>query len=299
MNYGIINLNKPAGPTSRDCVNQVAKRFSNEKVAHAGTLDPLAQGVLVILIGPAVRLMDEIHELDKEYLARFRLGCTSPSGDMETALEEVPIPEGLEEAQLLDAAMRFQGEIEQTPPVFSAVRVDGKRAHHAARRGASVQMPSRRVSIYELELMDCHLPEVLFRIRCSTGTYIRTLGSDIARALGTDAVMTELTRVRVGPFTLESAIPLEALPTPVPPEMIFSPASTAMQHWTQWVVDDSVMRRILDGQRLASQEVIESPAGRIAVLDSKQVLRAILKQFPDGSWRCAKGIAHWDILPRA
>jgi tRNA pseudouridine55 synthase len=199
---------------------------------------------------------------------------------------------------LLDAAIRFQGEIEQKPPAFSAVRVDGRRAHHAARQGASVQMPLRRVSVYELELMHYRQPEVLFRIRCSTGTYIRTLGSDIAKTLGTDAVMTELTRVRVGPFALESAISMEGLPTPVPPEMILSPAATAMQHWTQWVVDDALMRRILDGQRIASQEVIESPTGRIAVVDSKQVLRAILKQFPDGSWRCSKGIAHWDILPR-
>jgi tRNA pseudouridine55 synthase len=296
VKYGILNLFKPIGPTSRDCVNKLVKLFRPSKVAHAGTLDPLAQGVLVILVGPAVRLMDEIHELDKEYVAGFHLGQRSPSGDLETACEPVPVGMQVNRNSIHDAMRKFLGPTVQTPSSYSAIRVNGKRAHRSARLGTDVQMPPRTIMIHELELLACDPPRIRLRIRCSTGTYIRTLGSDLAKSLGTDAVMTELTRIRVGPFGIESSLPLDMVQAHFS-DAFLEPPISALQDWEQWSVDDVVMRRILDGQRLAAEEVLPTSHNRIAVLDSRKILRAVLKRLPDGTWRCDKGIAHWDILP--
>jgi tRNA pseudouridine55 synthase len=296
VKYGILNLFKPVGPTSRDCVNQLSTKLKRIKVAHAGTLDPLAQGVLLILVGPAVRLMDEIHELDKEYVASFILGQRSPSGDLETECEPVPIPDSLHSESISRSIERFVGTIEQTPPIYSAVRVDGQRAHKLARRGEMLPLPARHVTIHGMDLLSSELPTLRLRIRCSTGTYIRTLGSDLARSLGTDAVMTELTRVRIGPFPLSSSVALDRIPDVISDELLL-PAHTALAHWEHWQVDDGLMRRILDGQRLSPGEVRPCSGCRLAIVDARNILRAILKRFPDGSWRCDKGVAHWDILP--
>lgn len=296
MKYGILNLYKPVGPTSRDCVNQLVKLLRPSKVAHAGTLDPLAQGVLLILVGPAVRLMDEIHELDKEYVACFALGQRSPSGDLETECEAVPIPREVDRDMIQRSFERFLGCIEQVPPAYSAIRIDGKRAHQSARRGVELKMPTRRVTVHELELIECQLPMIRLRIRCSTGTYIRTLGSDLAKSIGTDAVMTQLTRVRVGPFLVESAQYLDSIRGGFSCELL-EPAIRALNHWQPWCVDDVMMRRILDGQRFSAEEVMATVESRLAVLDERNILRALLKKRADGTWRCDKGIAHWDVFP--
>ncbi len=296
MSYGILNLYKPIGPTSRDCVNRLLPRFRPSKVAHAGTLDPLAQGVLLILVGPAVRLMDEIHELDKEYVATFVLGQRSPSGDLETPSESVPLPSAIDRHSIQQAMGSFVGCIEQIPPAYSAVWVDGKRSHQAARRGESLSIPARKVTVHELELLDSDLPILRLRIQCSTGTYVRTLGSDLAKSLGSDAVMTELIRVRVGSFHLQAAQAIDALPDSISNEML-QPAIAALSQWERWRVDDSLMRRILDGQRLSPSEIPSKSGSRLAVLDEHDILRALLKKLPDGTWRCDKGIAHWDVYP--
>lgn len=296
MKYGLLNLYKPIGPTSRDCVNQIVKRLRQEKVAHAGTLDPLAQGVLLILVGPAVRLMEEIHQLDKEYVATFRLGERSPSGDLETECEPVPIPPGVGFHTIEQRIKQFLGEIDQVPPVYSAIRVDGKRAHESARRGAPPQIPPRQVTIHALQLIESSLPELRLRIQCSTGTYIRTLGSDLAKTLGTDAVMTDLVRVRVGPFESKSAVRIESI-ADSNLDQYLQPAGRALAHWEHWRVGDPLMRRILDGQRLTSEEVPSRTASRLAIFDSNNVLRATLLRYPDGTWRCEKGIAHYQVFP--
>ncbi|MFN7734223.1 MAG: tRNA pseudouridine(55) synthase TruB [Pirellula sp.] len=297
--YGVLNLNKPVGPTSRACVNAVNKLLPGIKVAHAGTLDPLASGVLLILIGPAVRLMDDVHDLEKEYVGCFQLGASSPSGDLETELSRVPIPEGLTAADFHQVIPGFLGEIEQQPPAYSAIRIEGQRAHERARSGKVVDMPLRRVRIHALELIAFQSDRFSIRVRCSTGTYLRTLGMDIARALGTEAVMTDLVRTRIGPFALEDAVPMENLSTESIVNAI-QPASAATAHLPAHTVSNPMMRRILDGQRLDAESLFEqlSPAGdRVAVLDHRGVLRAIVEKKDDGRWRCEKGIAHWDVLP--
>jgi len=297
--YGVLNLNKPVGPTSRECVNAVNKLLPGIKVAHAGTLDPLASGVLLILIGPAVRLMDDVHDLEKEYVGHFQLGVSSPSGDLETELTPVPLPVGLTAQDFHQVLPGFLGDIEQQPPAYSAIRIDGQRAHERVRSGKVVDMPRRRVMIHALELIAFQSDRFSIRVRCSTGTYLRTLGMDIARALGTEAVMTELVRTRIGPFTLEDAVPMESLSIESIVRAI-QPASAATSHLPALTVSNATMRRILDGQRLDAESLFEQlfPAGdRVAVLDHRGVLRAILEKKDDGRWRCEKGIAHWDVLP--
>jgi tRNA pseudouridine55 synthase len=296
VKYGLLNLYKPSGPTSRDCVDRVGKCLGQSKIAHAGTLDPLAQGVLLILVGPAVRLMDETHLLDKEYVASFQLGQRSPSTDLETECENVPLPVDVDIDAIRNRLPQFTGRIEQVPSAYSAIWVDGKRSHQVARQGKPLQLPSRSVTIYELELLALDLPEMRLRIRCSTGTYIRTLGSDLAKSLGSDAVMTSLMRTRVGPFEATSAVSLDALADPIPDNLL-RPAIDALTGWESWTVDDPLLRRILDGQRLSAEKVPNRQGERLAVLDTREILRAILKRLPDGTWRCDKGIAHWDVFP--
>lgn len=309
--YGILNLNKPIGPTSRECVNRVGRVIPGVKLAHAGTLDPLASGVLVLLVGPAVRLMEEVHTFDKEYIGTFRLGQSSPSGDLETELTDTPIPEDLDAKCILNVLPRFLGSIEQRPPAYSAIRVDGKRAHVQARLGVVVDVPMRSITIHALELLGFAFPEFTLRVCCSTGTYMRSLGADIARSLGTEAVMTRLQRTRVGPFGIDNSVAMETIESPAWDRQLL-PAILGAHNMPSWSVDDSVMRRILDGQRLPFSDIAgvgtnwedvfgtrvdSSFEARGAVIDGNGVLRAIVERKEDGSWRCHKGIAHWDVLP--
>lgn len=317
MNYGIINSHKPSGPTSRDCVNQLARVLGTTKVAHAGTLDPLASGVLLLLVGPAVRLMDEIHQLDKEYEATFRLGVRSPSYDLESELEEVEIPESCDASALQAVLTRFVGQIEQTPPPYSAVRVQGKRAHELARKGRAVEMPTRSVTVHRIDWLGVTSREFSIRVTCSTGTYLRTLGSDMARSVGTDAVMTSLVRTRIGPFRLQDAVGYESLCPPgvetaskIASDAITAnvlPAQMGLPAIPHRVLGQPLLRRILDGQRLTSSELCEcegnwealpaTPGSSLAALDDRNILRALVRLEEDGRWKCSKGIAHWDILP--
>jgi tRNA pseudouridine55 synthase len=330
--YGILVVDKPIGPTSRDCVNQATAvlRQANDhatKIAHAGTLDPLASGAIVLLLGPAVRLMDQVHAFDKEYIGSFQVGCSSPSADLETEVVSLPNPNRFSKEDLQATLNQFLGPIEQIPPAYSAIRVNGKRAHKQARKGLEVQMPKRTVIIHELELVEWTPESFTVRTVCSTGTYMRTLGSDIAKALGSDAVMSSLRRTRVGPFSLDHAIPLAHLPnTPWGP-CVLSPA-LAVSHLPKLFVNDLILRKILDGKRLPWQNLIEhqttplntfrpqlqpnsyqpistNPTANppvnspVAILDDQWVLRAILTEIAPDQWRCEKGIAHWDVLPKA
>jgi tRNA pseudouridine55 synthase len=297
--YGILNVIKPVGPTSRDCVNQVNDLLPKIKVAHAGTLDPLASGVLVLLIGPAVRLMDEVHGFEKEYVGRFRLGCSSPSGDIETEQTSVPIPSDLTQSSIAEILDNFVGQIEQKPPAYSAIRIAGKRAHLQARRGIDVEMPIRQITIHSLKLLEYTPPEFVIGVCCSTGTYMRSLGMDIARALGTEAVMTELVRTRVGPFRIEQAMDLGTL-TEASIHQDVLPASMAAEQLPMRTTSNPILRRILDGKRLEPSEFLGPDpidGDRVAILDHKGILRAIVGLREDGLWKCLKGVAHWDVYP--
>lgn len=215
MLHGFLNLTKPRGMTSHDVVARVRALTRQPRVGHAGTLDPLAEGVLPIALGRATRLADRVGEGEKTYYARVHLGETTATDDAEgEVLHRVPLPPlALEDLEL--ALGRFRGEIEQVPPAFSAIKVQGKRAYRAARRGETVVLAPRQVRIYELRLLEWSTPVATLLVRCSRGTYIRALARDVGQALGVGGHLERLVRVAVGRFDLSWAIGLEELATEV------------------------------------------------------------------------------------
>lgn len=202
---GLLHLDKPAGWTSRDAVNRIQRLAKPAKVGHAGTLDPLATGVLVICVGQATRLIEYVQRQPKQYLATFQLGVTSASDD--TELELTPVPDALVPTrEAIEAALpQFVGEVMQRPPAFSAIKVDGRRAYDSARRGDLMELAPRPVTIHLIELVCYEYPELVLDVRCGSGTYIRSLGRDLAESLGTGAVMSGLVRTAIGEFRLETA----------------------------------------------------------------------------------------------
>jgi tRNA pseudouridine55 synthase len=200
-----VNLYKPAGWSSRDALNRVEGLVRPAKAGHAGTLDPLAEGVLVVCLGPATRLIEYVQQMPKEYRATFLLGRRSASDDVESPVEVAEARAPLREE--IEAALpRFIGTIAQRPPAFSAVKVQGKRAYKLARRGTALELAPREVEIYRLDIERYEYPELVLAMRCSSGTYVRSVGRDLAAYLGTSAVMAALIRTAVGDFRAEGAI---------------------------------------------------------------------------------------------
>ena len=206
---GILIVNKPPLYTSHDVVAVVRRKLNMQRVGHAGTLDPIATGVLVILVGAATSLFDRFQCYEKEYIATLRLGSRTNSGDCSgTVVEEKGFAHiTLEMAQRVFAL--YKGEIMQTPPMFSAVKHKGKRLYELAFKGKEVERQPRRVCISEIKVMDFKLPDVFFSMRCSKGTYVRTLAEDVARDLGSAGHITQLQRQSIGPFTIQQSMTLD------------------------------------------------------------------------------------------
>ena len=209
----IILIDKPAGLSSFGVVARVRRRLSMEvgkkvKVGHTGTLDPFATGLLILLANKATKLSNQFLKLDKWYEATIFLGKTSTTGDPEGEIieqntEKVPT---LEEVKTV--VNQFVGQITQTVPTFSAVKINGQRAYQLARRGEEVVMPTRQIEIYSLEILSYNYPELIIRTHVSSGTYIRTLGEDIGKALGVGAYLTSLRRTQVGDYQIKNAVKL-------------------------------------------------------------------------------------------
>ncbi len=289
--FGILNLRKPSGPTSRDCVNSIQRLMRPEKVGHAGTLDPLASGVLLILVGQAVRLTDAVHTLPKQYIATFQLGVTSESTDCETPripLDSAPM---LDRNAIAEQLPSFTGTIEQSPPKYSAIWIGGKRAHELARAGKEFDMPSRQVLIKSLEVTSFEYPFFELKMTCGTGTYVRSLGRDIARKLGSDAVMTRLERTSIGPFGLESSCLLERLASRESVETHLAPARNGVNHWPQAFPSDETLLHFEQGKQVNESElhlVAETAGDFAAAIDSSGRLRALIKRVAKYSWRADK-----------
>ncbi len=206
---GFLNLNKPKGITSFAAVEEVKKRLREKKVGHAGNLDPDATGVLVIGLGKATRFLPFITDIEKEYVATIKLGVLTDTLDASgEVLDTKEVPQFNEE-KLRDIFRHFIGEIEQIPPAYSAVRIEGKRLYELAREGVFVNLKPKKVTIYELELLEIGEKEFKIRAVVSKGTYIRSLARDIAEKLGTYGIVKELVRTRIGHFKLENAVELD------------------------------------------------------------------------------------------
>jgi tRNA pseudouridine55 synthase len=208
---GLVVVDKPGGLTSHDVVSRVRRLSGIRKVGHAGTLDPMATGVLVLALGRATRLLGQLTLEDKRYDATIRLGATTSTDDAEGEVLESRPTEDLTEEAVRRALSRFVGPLDQVPSAVSAVKVGGKRAYARVRDGETVDLPARRIIIHRLDVTDVDLPDVQVAVHCSTGTYVRAVARDLGVALGVGGHLTALRRTAVGPFTLEQASTLDEL----------------------------------------------------------------------------------------
>lgn len=220
----VVLLDKPLTWSSFQAVNKVKWSLKKHlglkkiKVGHAGTLDPLATGLLIVCTGKFTKRISELQGMAKEYTGTFYIGATTPSYDLETEVDET-FPSGHVNETLIAATLQqFIGEIDQKPPVFSAIKKDGKRLYEHARKGEEVEIASRKTTIHEFEITRIALPEVDFRVVCSKGTYIRSLAYDFGLALNSGAHLTALRRTKIGAFSVENAITPDAFEQSITPE---------------------------------------------------------------------------------
>jgi tRNA pseudouridine55 synthase len=208
---GVLVVDKPVGMTSHDVVQAIRNGTGLRRAGHTGTLDPRASGVLVILVGPAVRLSEYVSASDKRYQAIIRMGGTTDTYDAEGKVTPTENPVNVTEAQFEEALKTFVGEIEQTPPAYSAVKVQGRKAYEMARKGEEVDLTPRIITVHHLEVLEWAPPEVVIDVHCSSGTYVRSLANDLGVKLGSGAYLVGLRRTKSGRFSLRDATPLRKL----------------------------------------------------------------------------------------
>lgn len=276
----IINLHKPSGITSQQAVTRVKKILKVRKAGHTGTLDPLATGVMLVCLGEATKVSRFFLDMDKRYRARVKLGERSDTGDAEGRIIETADFSSVTETGLMDAVMSFKGAMEQTPPMYSAVKVDGKPLYQLARQGIEIERKSRMVTIYDIGVDGISLPFFDLLVSCSKGTYIRTLCDDIGRKLGPGAHLAALQRVSVGSFAIEDALTLEelALRTTVPDGRSVYTIDAALSAMPEICLDEEESRRVRHGQRIPvnvqnqsdpSQDLkLKGPAGELIGIGS-------------------------------
>ena len=202
----VLLINKPLHWTSFDAVRKIRNLIRIKKVGHAGTLDPLATGLLIVCTGKFTKRINEFMAQEKEYTGTFTLGATTPTYDLESIPEKPKSYDTLTEAAIKEATMNFTGEIMQVPPAHSAIKVDGKRVYELARQGIEVKLEPRKLFIKDFEIVHIELPVVHFRVVCSTGTYIRSLANDFGAALGCGGYLSSLCRTRIGEFDITNAM---------------------------------------------------------------------------------------------
>lgn len=207
----VLLIDKDLKWTSFDVVRKTRGILKTKKVGHAGTLDPLATGLLIICAGKKTKKINEYQDLEKEYTGTFTLGAVTPSFDMETEVSERFETSHIDEELIKKAAGKFTGTIEQVPPIYSAIQVDGVRLYKHARAGRKVNIEPRKVTVHEFEITDIDIPTVSFRVVCSKGTYIRSLASDFGKALDSGAYLSSLRRTRIGPYKVSEALTIDQL----------------------------------------------------------------------------------------
>lgn len=253
MYDGILNLDKPHGLTSHDVVNQVRRLTGVRRVGHAGTLDPLATGVLLVCLGQATRVAEYLMAGPKVYRAHVRLGVVTDTYDAAgQVVAEAPVE--VTRAQVEEVLARFLGQIEQTPPMYSAVKQGGVPLYRLARRGVAVKRAPRLVEITRLELTVWEPPELTLEIACSSGTYVRALAHDLGQALGCGAHLTGLVRVASGSFRLEEATPLEAFAQAAAEgrwTALLHPIEAALSRFPPLRLDEEATQRLRLGQAIA------------------------------------------------
>ena len=274
---GVVAVDKPAGFTSREIVDKIAKIVRPAKAGHAGTLDPLATGVLVIAVGSATRLISYIQQGRKRYVGRFRLGQRSDTDDVEGQITAGGDWTGITEPMLAQAAAQFVGNVSQVPPQYSAVHVDGRRAYELAQRGQSVELQARPVEVHSLQVTLFQPPDFELEIDCGSGTYVRSIGRDLGEALGCGALMTSLCRLAVGPFLMENAVPFDGLDATRLRETL-QPPLQAIADLPRRIVDEDEIRAVRQGRTIAiGTPPPTDPGCEVALVDSHQSLIGIAR----------------------
>jgi tRNA pseudouridine55 synthase len=207
----VLFVDKPLEWTSFDVVKKLKYALNIKKIGHAGTLDPLATGLLILCTGKKTKEIEGYQSQDKEYTGTLIIGQTTPSFDLETEPSQVTSYTHIQPEDVYQAAASFIGEIDQVPPIFSAIKVDGKRAYNEARKGKDIKMKSRKVRINAFDITEINLPKIQFRVSCTKGTYIRSLAHDFGQKLGVGAYLAALRRTKIGEYSVESAQTIEEL----------------------------------------------------------------------------------------
>ena len=284
--FGLLNINKPLTWTSRDVVNRVQRFVRPDKAGHAGTLDPLATGILIVCVGPATRLIEYVQRQPKQYRGTFLFGRSSDTEDIQgevRALADTPQPA---REELLQVLPQFLGRIKQQPPAYSALKVNGQRAYDLARRGEAVELAPRTIEVFDLRLVGYSYPEFVLDITCGGGTYVRSLGRDIALKLGTAAVMSGLVRTAIGPFRLAESLELPELDVNNVKSELLSPA-LAVHGLPTLVLTEAEQRRLVLGQNI---ERADAPpeSDEFAALDAHGTLLGILTRRHDATFKPEK-----------
>jgi tRNA pseudouridine55 synthase len=254
---GVLVVDKPVGLTSHDVVQIVRKGTNIRRAGHTGTLDPRASGVLVILIGPAVRLSEYVSASDKRYQAVVRLGASTDTYDADGRITSTSPVDKITEEQFEDALQSFVGEIEQVPPPYSAVKIKGRKAYEMAREGEEIDLAPRRIKVYSLELLEWAPPEAVIDVYCSSGTYVRSLAHDLGEKLGCGAHLIGLRRTKSGRFTLRDAVPLRRLREAFEDGNWYQyliPAAEALSDWPAIELTQEQVEAIRHGHRITADE---------------------------------------------
>ncbi len=253
---GVLVVDKPVGLTSHDVVQIIRRGTSIRRAGHTGTLDPRASGVLVVLLGPAVRLSEYVSASDKRYQATIRLGSSTDTFDAEGRITASASVDSISEEQFEGILDQYVGEIEQVPPPYSAIKVGGRKAYEMAREGEEVNLEPRVIQVYSLELLEWDPPEAVVDVFCSSGTYVRSLANDLGNALGVGAHLVGLRRTKSGRFTLRDAVPLRRLQEAFVAGDWYKyliPAAEALADWPMVELDGDQVELVRHGHRVPAE----------------------------------------------
>jgi tRNA pseudouridine55 synthase len=272
---GVLLLDKPVGLSSNDALIRAKRVLNAKKAGHTGTLDPFATGLLPLCFGEATKFSQDLLEADKTYEATVHLGIMTNTGDTEgEAIETLPVD--VTEAQIEAALARFRGPIMQVPPMYSALKRDGKAYYEYAREGITLEREARPVTIHGLAFMSYDAPMLKIRVTCSKGTYVRVLGEDIGAALGCGAHLNALRRTQVGPLTIDGMITMEALQAHAEPLSLLAPVDALLSSFPPLELTPELAVRFLQGQRLAlgkeAAVVVPTELGRVRVYSEGKLL---------------------------
>jgi tRNA pseudouridine55 synthase len=287
---GILNIDKPSGWTSHDVVGKVRRLLGQKSVGHAGTLDPLATGVLLVCVGQATRVTEYLMAGQKHYRATVQLGLETDTYDIEGDVTATTEPPPLSVGEIEAALRGFTGAIEQTPPVYSAIKQAGVPAYRRARRGEEMSLPSRSVTVYRIDCLEWSTPYVTFEVTCDPGTYIRSLAYDLGRRLGCGGTLTALRRLRSGSFRVEDAISLEMLAHAAESGQVAAclhPLRTALSSLTPVQMDEGSVARLTHGLPVPAYAQPATPEG-CALGPDGAVVAIVAYDASAGHWRPRK-----------